>query len=247
MLLEMESDPAALKIPPPWPFVPAEPCLRHPELRRPGRLHPPSRSLPAATLFRMRHRGERHLAAGVQDPAPVAGGAAVLDRQFGDRHLAAEDLEDPIQVVAVDDGTGGALPLDGEIARDVQVAGGGGVLPGTGDRQRERAAGQDDGVGAPSRSAAWMAERSEMWPVASLPLFRFTATVSSVVLTRNVESNYAVFEPLEPGPEPRHLVACQSSVESTCGTEHQTPLERQKWCPLSDETGLGPCRRTESR
>src|SRR5262249_48937437 len=49
------------------------------------------------------HRGERHLAAGVQDPATVAGCAAVLDRDLGDRYLATEDLEDSIQVVAVDD------------------------------------------------------------------------------------------------------------------------------------------------
>ena len=39
----------------------------------------------------------------------------------------------------------------------------------------------------PWASAAMMAERSEMWPVASLPVRRFTATVSSVVLTRNVD------------------------------------------------------------
>ncbi len=39
----------------------------------------------------------------------------------------------------------------------------------------------------PLASAAMMAERSETWPVASLPLRKFTATVSSVVLTRKVE------------------------------------------------------------
>ena len=39
----------------------------------------------------------------------------------------------------------------------------------------------------PRASAAMMAERSEMWPEASLPVWRFTASVSSVVLTRKVE------------------------------------------------------------
>ena len=39
----------------------------------------------------------------------------------------------------------------------------------------------------PRASAAMMAERSEMWPEASLPVLRFAATVSSVVLTTKVE------------------------------------------------------------
>ena len=39
----------------------------------------------------------------------------------------------------------------------------------------------------PLASAAMMADRSEMWPDASLPFLRSTATVSSSVLTRKVE------------------------------------------------------------
>ena len=40
----------------------------------------------------------------------------------------------------------------------------------------------------PWASAAMMADRSEIWPDESLPFCRLTATVSRVVLTRNVES-----------------------------------------------------------
>src|SRR4051812_7053577 len=39
----------------------------------------------------------------------------------------------------------------------------------------------------PRESAAMMAERSETWPDASAPVLRLTATVSSVVFTRNVD------------------------------------------------------------
>ena len=47
--------------------------------------------------------------------------------------------------------------------------------------------------------AAMMAERSEICPVASLPFCRFTATVSSVVLTWNVESTTRCSSPSSKG------------------------------------------------
>ena len=44
-----------------------------------------------------------------------------------------------------------------------------------------------------------MADRSEMCPDASFPFLRFTATVSSVVLTLKVESNVRSSSPSSPG------------------------------------------------
>ena len=148
------------------------------------------------------HRGERHLAPGVQDSATVAGCAAVLDRHLGDRHLATEDLEDPIQVVAVDDGAGRTLPLDGEIAGDVQVAGGASVLPGTGDGQLEGAGRQDDGVGTPMcvGSLDRRPQRDVPGSVLAVAEVRGHGVERRVDLERR--EHHAAFKPLEHGLHP---------------------------------------------
>ena len=57
----------------------------------------------------------------------------------------------------------------------------------------------------PCASAAMMADRSEMWPLASLPVLRFTATVSSSVLTWNVVGVTRSSSPSSPGRSPRRL------------------------------------------
>ena len=53
--------------------------------------------------------------------------------------------------------------------------------------------------------AAMMADRNEMWPEASLPVLRFTATVSSVVLTWNVERTTRPSSPSSAGRSRRTL------------------------------------------
>jgi hypothetical protein len=80
------------------------------------------------------------------------------------------DLDELIQVVAVDDGTARSRTLDGEVTDDVEVAGGIRVLAGARDRQVIGPARKFDRAGRRWELAAMMADRSEMWPVASFQL-----------------------------------------------------------------------------
>src|SRR5262249_15776509 len=57
----------------------------------------------------------------------------------------------------------------------------------------------------PLASAAMMADRSETWPLASWPVFRFTATVSRNVLTRKVAGVTRPSSASSPGRSPRRL------------------------------------------
>jgi hypothetical protein len=125
---------------------------------------------PGGDIFPNDHREKRHLAPGIQDSTTVAGHAAVLDRHIGDRHLAAEDLEDSIEVIAVDNGAGGALSFDGEIVCDIEIGGGAGVFARAGDREREIATGQDDGVRAASRIGGLKAPSRPGWRLRGVKL-----------------------------------------------------------------------------
>jgi hypothetical protein len=95
------------------------------------------------------HRGEGNVATSVQDTSAL-GGAAVLDGKILKCDLTTQHLEDAIQIVAIDDGTGSALPFDGQVAGDVQITGSAGIFVGPWYRQRERPTGDNDGIGAPA-------------------------------------------------------------------------------------------------
>ena len=195
-------DPASLAADPAVPAPPSDPTLT------PLAPFAPLSTAGANGLVVLdRDRGEGHAASGVQDPGPFAG-QTMLDRHARDRHLAAQNLDDSVDVVAVDDGVARSFTLEREIALDVEVAGGVVVLAGTRDRQRERAAGTMMVSAFGLALAAMIADRSEMCPEASLPVLRFTATVSSVVLTLNVESTTRSSSPSEPG---RSSSPCRAS------------------------------------
>ena len=107
----------------------------------------------------------------------------MLDGQLREGDLAAQDVEHPVQIVPVDDRAGVPPSLDREVAPDVEVAFRGGVLAGAGDREPNVPLGRRI-VSAPGWAlAAMIADRSEIWPGESFPFWRFTATVSSTVLT----------------------------------------------------------------
>ena len=90
---------------------------------------------------------ERDVPAGVEQAAALRV-APALDGQLRERRVAAQDLEHPVQSVAVDDGSGVPAARDRDVAPDVEVAGRGGVLAGPGDCEPEGAVGQEDRVGA---------------------------------------------------------------------------------------------------
>ena len=88
---------------------------------------------------------------------------------------------------------------------DVEFAAGAVVRAAAEERQREGARRHDDLVRAPLPSAAMIADRSEMWPVASWPVVRFFATVSENVLTLKVESTTRPSSPSSVGRSRRTL------------------------------------------
>ena len=161
VLLEMESDPAALKIPPPWPSVPAEPLPPAPPNWPPRPLHravafpsrrrhcsgwPPRKASPG-------RRSSRSTA-----PSPAARPCWIVTLEIDTlppRTWKTRSRLLPSMMVLAE-----LFPLMVRLPRDVEVSGRAGVLPGTGDRQREGAAGQDDGVGAAlaCRRPGWPSE-----------------------------------------------------------------------------------------
>ena len=103
--------------------------------------------VPAATLFVTSTDVSVSRRAGVvEDPAPRARRQAALDGQLRNRDFPPQHIEDPVQIVPVDD-RARALTLDGQIPRDVEVAGRCRILPRAGEREFEHARGNDNRVG----------------------------------------------------------------------------------------------------
>ncbi len=147
-LFLMVSEPAPFMMPPPLatvPLTPAPPGL--PTAPPPDPFTPFPLSIPKATLFSRRHIRERNLGPLVHEPTAGDKGAAVLDRQSADRHVAAEDVEHTIEVIAVDDRHAGALPLDRDATVNIQIPSSRVVFAGTRNRERDRARRKDDRVG----------------------------------------------------------------------------------------------------
>ena len=152
----------------------------------------------------------------------------MLNRYPGDRHLAGEDLEDPIEVVPVDDRAGCTLPLmlRLRLMSRSPVASLSSSAPGIVSTNIPQ--GRTIILERPRALAATIAERSEMWPEASFPVFRFTATVSKVVLTLNVERTRRVLESLQPRPHDSTLAFRRSvsTVKHRMALQVQPPIPR---------------------
>ena len=134
-----------IEIPPPSavpPFVPSAPLP--PTVPPPEPSAPVRPRLPSATLFTISHTEESvTLPPEFRIPA-LLGRQSVLNGQVRDGDGAAQDLEDAIEIIAVDDRVGGARSFDRDLSFQVEVAGRTGFLVGPRNRQRERARGHDD-------------------------------------------------------------------------------------------------------
>ena len=74
--------------------------------------------------------------------------------------------------------------------------------------------------------------------MASLPLCKFTATVSSIVLTLNVDKHHAVLEPLEPGLHARRTPLPTYLLRTKLNIEH--PFRKTVMFPDSRPGSLAP-------
>ena len=185
----MVSDPAELKIPPPRPSVPSIPLPPSPPTRPPPEPTAPSVPfLPAATLFRMvtEESVTWPPVFKIPPPSPAAWPCWIVtleidtlpprtwktrSRLLPSMMVLVEPLPWMVRLLVMSRSPVALASSPAPAMVSVKVPTGRMIL-----------------LAPPCASAAWMAERNEMCPVASLPLPRFAATVSSVVLTLNVES-----------------------------------------------------------
>ena len=145
----------------------------------------------------------------------------MLDRHPAERHFPTKDRKYPVEVIAVDDRHPGALPLDRDITMDIEIAGRIVVLAGTRNCQRDRPAGTMIVSALGLALAASIAERSEIWPEASLPVFKFTATVSSSRIHLESREHQAWLEIFDSGRDPG--LSANWSVLRFRRLEHHSP------------------------